>query len=169
MFGGARLTIENGSDFPIGVSSSFVTENSPPGTLKNGKNASVESRSGAVAGAPVPLPAHRTRTCGFPASGSRTRTHAFAHGKSSDGRSSGPGPARRAGTDRETVTFPDSSACVSPEATDGADARMAVNGSVRGADRAETEVVRPSQQEPVQLRHPVFEHPSRAISGWSTR
>jgi hypothetical protein len=25
--------------------------------------------------APFPLPAHRTRTCGFPASGSRTRKH----------------------------------------------------------------------------------------------
>jgi hypothetical protein len=29
----------------------------------------------AVADAPFPLPAHRTRTCGFPASGSRTRKH----------------------------------------------------------------------------------------------
>jgi hypothetical protein len=28
-----------------------------------------------VADAPFPLPAHRTRTCGFPASGSRTRNH----------------------------------------------------------------------------------------------
>jgi hypothetical protein len=28
-----------------------------------------------VADAPFPLPAHRTRTCGFPASGSRTRKH----------------------------------------------------------------------------------------------
>jgi hypothetical protein len=35
----------------------------------------VESRCGAVADAPFPHPAHRTRTCGFPASGSRTRKH----------------------------------------------------------------------------------------------
>jgi hypothetical protein len=28
-----------------------------------------------VADAPFPLPPHRTRTCGFPASGSRTRRH----------------------------------------------------------------------------------------------
>src|SRR5260370_30374596 len=35
----------------------------------------VESRCGAVADAPVPHPAHRTRHCGFPASGSRTRRH----------------------------------------------------------------------------------------------
>src|SRR4051812_38824946 len=47
----------------------------------------VESRSDAVANAPFPLPAHRTRTCGFPASGSRTRKHkAQAFGLSSVGR-----------------------------------------------------------------------------------
>jgi hypothetical protein len=39
------------------------------------KSRNVESRSGAVTDAPFPLPAHRTRTCGFPASGSRTRKH----------------------------------------------------------------------------------------------
>ena len=32
--------------------------------------------------APFPHPAHRTATCGFPASGSRTRLHAFTHGTS---------------------------------------------------------------------------------------
>ena len=32
--------------------------------------------------APFPHPAHRTRTCRFPASGSRTRLHAFTHGMS---------------------------------------------------------------------------------------
>jgi hypothetical protein len=31
---------------------------------------------------PFPHPARRTRTCGSPASGSRTRLHAFAHGSS---------------------------------------------------------------------------------------
>jgi hypothetical protein len=85
-------------------------------------NIIVESRSGAVANAPFPLPAHRTGRAVFrhPALGQDVTLSPT--GRSSEGRSSGPGPARRAGTDRGTVSSPDSSACASSEAIDGADA-----------------------------------------------
>src|SRR4029077_17645618 len=80
----------------------------------------VESRSGAVANAPFPLPAHRTGRAVFrhPALGQELMLSPTE--SSWEGRSSAPGPTRRAGTDRGTVTSPDSLACASPAATDGA-------------------------------------------------
>src|SRR3954469_10710631 len=82
----------------------------------------VESRSGAVADAPFPLPAHRTGRAVFrhPALGQELMLSPT--GSSWGDRSSGPGPARRAGTGQGAVTPPDSAACASPGATDGADA-----------------------------------------------
>src|SRR5262249_29300227 len=82
--------------------------------------AHVESRSGAVADAPFPLPAHRTGRADLrhPALGQEL-TPSPTEGSWFE-RSSGPVPARRAGTDREVVPLPDSTACASPEATDGA-------------------------------------------------
>src|SRR5689334_8632976 len=84
------------------------------------KQGRVESRSGAVADAPFPLPAHRTGRADFrhPALGqeltlSPTEDSWFEQ-------VSGPVPAHRAGTCRGAVIPPDSSACASPEATDGA-------------------------------------------------
>src|SRR5262245_29285838 len=82
----------------------------------------VESRSGAVADAPFPLPAHRTGRAVFrhPALGQELM---LSPTESSWGeRSSRSSPARRAGTDRGIVGSPDSRACASPEATGGADA-----------------------------------------------
>jgi hypothetical protein len=82
----------------------------------------VESRSDAVAEAPFPLPAHRTGRAVFrhPALGQELMLSPTE--SSWGGRSSRPGPARRAGTDRGTVTSRDSSACAFPGATDGAGA-----------------------------------------------
>src|SRR3954469_12079628 len=91
----------------------------------------VESRSGAVAEAPFPLPAHRTGRAVFrhPALGQELMLSPTE--SSWEGRSSEPVPARRAGTDRGTVTSLDSSACASPGATDGA-------GAARGGPRPGT-------------------------------
>src|SRR5919112_5436980 len=91
----------------------------------------VESRSGAVAAAPFPLPAHRTGQAVFPHPALGQELMLSPTGSSSGGRSSGPGPALRAGTDRGTVMSPDSSACASPAATDGA-------GAARGGPRPDT-------------------------------
>jgi hypothetical protein len=96
----------------------------------------VESRSGAVAFAPFPLSAHRTGRADFrhPALGqeltlSPTESSWFE-------RPSGPVPARRAGTDREVVILPDSTACVTPEATDGADGEPAGSEAHHASRRA---------------------------------
>src|SRR3954453_20808604 len=85
-----------------------------------GKAHEVESRSGAVAGDPFPLPAHRTGRAVFrhPALGQDVTPSPT--GNSSGGRPSGPDRARCAGIDRDTVTYPDSSACACPGAIDGA-------------------------------------------------
>jgi len=84
-----------------------------------------------VAGAPVPLPAHRTGRAVFrhPALGQELTLSPT--GRSSDGRANEPGPARRAGTDRGTVSCPDSSVCACSEATDGA-------GAARGGQGLDT-------------------------------
>jgi hypothetical protein len=84
----------------------------PPGRSR------VEEWRGGVA--PFPLPAHRTGQAVFrhPALGQDLTLSPT--GRSSAGRSSGPGPARRAGTDRGSASSPDSSARASSEASDGA-------------------------------------------------
>ena len=118
------------------------------------------SSAGASIASPcsVSTPRSSNRTGGFPASGSRTRTHAFAHGKLRVR------PLRR--------TSPSTSCRYSSGNRDhppalhlvlGAQplaepvAAVPVDGTVRRAHRAEAEVVRPAQQLPVQSSHPLLD------------
>ena len=129
----------------------------------------VESRSGAVAFAPFPLPAHRTGRAVFrhPALGQELTLSPT--GSSWSVRSGGPVPTRRAGTDRGTVTFPGSSPCASRRATGGAGGGSAgrwldTPGS-RGRGRSSSTIPEASGSVAPLGPRP----PSRAIAGRSAR
>ena len=124
-----------------------------------------------MADAPFPLPAHRTGRARFHASGSRTRTHAFAHGKLRV-------RSLRRISPSTSCRYSFGEPCRPPTLSPCACRRSHWRSRCRacrsmaryaGAHRAEAEVVRPAQQLPVQLGHPVLDLPSRANDGRSTR
>ena len=102
---------------------------------------------------PFSHPAHRTRTCRFPASGSRTRLHAFTHGTSR------PSAVRRTSLKcpwvREWIIPALSSPDLVLELQPPAQPRRCVDVEcpIRLADGAYFEVVRPSAQRAVHLGH----------------
>ena len=88
------------------------------------------------------------RTCGFPASGSRTRTHAFAHEKVAVAQPAvGRGPTSRAGTRRGTRVHSPSRHLVllAQPPTEPMSQRVRSTHPIRPADRPEAEVVRPAR------------------------
>src|ERR1700733_13163144 len=103
--------------------------------------------------APFSHPAHRTRTCRFPASGSRTRLHAFTHGTSR------PSAVRRTSLRcpwvREGIIPALSSPDLVLELQPPAQPHrcVAVVCPIRLADGAYFEVVRPFAQRAVHLGH----------------
>ena len=100
-----------------------------------------------MAEAPFPLPAHRTGRADFPHPALGQELMLSPTGSSWYGRSSGSGPARRAGTGRGIVWCPDScTLCLPSKPLTEPMPRVAVNGSIGWTDRAEAEVVRPAQQ-----------------------
>ena len=117
----------------------------------------VESRSGAVADAPFPLPAHRTGRADFPhpALGqelTRSPTEILRRSLKRIRPNSSCRP--RVGESCRPATL--HLVLPSKPLTEPVP-RVAVHGSVGRADRSETEVVRPTQKLPVQFRHPVLD------------
>src|ERR1700680_276649 len=104
--------------------------------------------------APFPHPAHRTATCRFPASGSRTGHHAFTHGTSC------PKPAQAYETElpvkvlewiAPALASPDLVLDAQPPAQPHSG--VVVGRPIRLVDGAYLEVVRPSAQRAVQRSH----------------
>ena len=112
-----------------------------------------------MADAPFPLPAHRTGRADFPhpALGQELTPSPTGRSSGRSHRRTRPNSSCRYSC-RGIVSSPDSARlCFASKPLAEPMPRVAVNGSIGRADRAQTEVVRPTQKLPVQSRHPVLD------------
>ena len=110
------------------------------------------------------------RTCGFPASGSRTRTHAFAHAARRAITQSGRAPIAvyRYASEKRASPRP-ASLCFrrTPLAEPLED--VGVHGSIGPADRAQREVIRPAREHAVDHGRRVLRSSHSHLTRWSPR